>query len=861
MVALRFSSNLKAAMILLLALLAFSIAESRPTNAAIPSPTGIDVVKLDSSDQLSPAIGANNIVVWEDKRDGKFNIYGKNLTTGQEFLVSSGLSEKRKPVTNGKVVIWEDYRNGTSDLYVYYIPSDLSTPGAECTIVSGPGEQRKAAISGDTVVWQDDRSGRWEIYSSKIPASCSTPAVDSPVSTGEGNKTNPSISGDTIVWQDDRSGPGTSDIYAKNLSTGSEFPVSTGASFTDTPAISGSIVVWRQESPNNYDIFGRDLMAKDLETGEVFQITANTSDQVAPAISGNVVVWEDHRNGAANIYGKDLLTGVEFEITSGATPTTSPQINGDTVVWESQYQGTINYGDHNIVGNNLDLAPGAPSGVRGTGTLTGVDLSWNASSENDVVGYNVYRSNSEDETFEKLNTTGTLATPSYSDALAPKGEASYYRVTAIDGGGNESAPSTAIAAAALAQTSVSLEVFPSRLDLGEATTLSGKLMRGDVPLSGKQVIIEQSPAGRNTFSLVSGGGLTTSSDGSFLLTNVKPKGDSNYRVRYAGDARSGLLASTSSVKLVDVVMPSSLSLTANPLKVNYGKTTTLSGRMTKNGAAVAGKRVVLEHRPVGAKLFSSIGVRTTTTSGSFSFASVKPAKSTDYRVKFAGDSAAKLLPSTSSIKRVSVLMPTSASLVDNPSPLTFGQTTTLSGRLASGARAVAGKRVVLEHRPAGASTFKALRQVNTNATGNYYFTGVKPAKNTDFRVRFAGDAAAGLQPTASAVRRVNVKVVVSANVSATSVTAGQRVRISGAVSPVHAGSVKLTVTSNGRTVTETSISTSQSQLTTTPTLFDSNYALTYKPTTPGTHQVLVSFAGDADHLGNSSVIKTFQVTQ
>ncbi len=64
----------------------------------------------------------------------------------------------------------------------------------------------------------------------------------------------------------------------------------------------------------------------------------------------------------------------------------------------------------------------------------GVNLNWVANSESDVVGYNVYRSGSANRTFEKLNATGMLGTTSYSDASAPKGEVSFYRVTALDGG-------------------------------------------------------------------------------------------------------------------------------------------------------------------------------------------------------------------------------------------------------------------------------------------------------------------------------------------------------------------------------------------------------------------------------------------
>ncbi len=92
-----------------------------------------------------------------------------------------------------------------------------------------------------------------------------------------------------------------------------------------------------------------------------YPVADTSSDQLSPAVGANkIVVWEDPRNGAANVYGKDLSTGVEFQVTSGATPTTKPQIAGETMVWESQYQGAINYGNYDILGTDLDTAPGAP---------------------------------------------------------------------------------------------------------------------------------------------------------------------------------------------------------------------------------------------------------------------------------------------------------------------------------------------------------------------------------------------------------------------------------------------------------------------------------------------------------------------
>ncbi|MCV5527012.1 hypothetical protein OFN18_33635, partial [Escherichia coli] len=70
---------------------------------------------------------------------------------------------------------------------------------------------------------------------------------------------------------------------------------------------------------------------------------------------------------------------------------------------------------------------------------------------------------------------------------------------------------------------------------------------------------------------------------------------------------------------------------------------------------------------------------------------------------------------------------------------------------------------------------------------------------TEYRVRFAGAPGAGLAAT-QAIAPVKVKALVSANVAKPLFKLGGAQRISGAVSPAHAGKVKLTIKRGAKVV-------------------------------------------------------------
>ncbi len=84
----------------------------------------------------------------------------------------------------------------------------------------------------------------------------------------------------------------------------------------------------------------------------------------------------------------------------------------------------------------LVLIPGG-----GFGETPSIDLSWDASFETDLVGYNIYRSSGNGLT--KLNPE-PVPVPAFHDAHVEAGQQYSYRVTAVDKRQNESAPGTTV---------------------------------------------------------------------------------------------------------------------------------------------------------------------------------------------------------------------------------------------------------------------------------------------------------------------------------------------------------------------------------------------------------------------------------
>ena len=88
--------------------------------------------------------------------------------------------------------------------------------------------------------------------------------------------------------------------------------------------------------------------------------------------------------------------------------------------------------------------PKAPAGLvsvpgGGFGEAPSIDLSWDANSESDVLGYNVYRKDAGGGDYIRLN-AAPIPASAFRDMTAEPGHSYLYRVTAVDQQHNESVP-------------------------------------------------------------------------------------------------------------------------------------------------------------------------------------------------------------------------------------------------------------------------------------------------------------------------------------------------------------------------------------------------------------------------------------
>ena len=105
-------------------------------------------ITTNQHDQECPAIHGD-IVVWQDGRNGNYDIYGYDLATKREFQVTTDINSQQNPAIFGDIIVWDDDRNGNRDIYGY----DLSTQ-EEFRITRSSGDQTNPAIHGDILSGQ-----------------------------------------------------------------------------------------------------------------------------------------------------------------------------------------------------------------------------------------------------------------------------------------------------------------------------------------------------------------------------------------------------------------------------------------------------------------------------------------------------------------------------------------------------------------------------------------------------------------------------------------------------------------------------------------------------------------------------------
>lgn len=507
------------------------------------------------SDLRTLADGSGAYAAWSDERAGVgvFNAYiqrldpatGNGLYAANGQLVSTvGAGYKLRPSIvaspGGTLIAWQDHRNGFDDIYAQRFDAAGNqvwvNGGVRLTDLSSHQELTLATPDGSGgafVACRDLRSGgstigmlghvdlngnlAWPINgtftSTLTPTTPRAVVVD-----GAG--------GAFLIWE----GAAGNDIFAQRVTASSNLADydAVVSAVSDLPGDEGGFVriaasgaigdyapgippangynVWRQigtggslTSPETAQARGLAALAAASRAGDRVRLDPTAAKAVGFP-SGS---WES--------LGFTASRGQTAYTIAVATPSDSTGLDPadrNYVLTVHTTTPSIYSVSNTMAGHSVDnLAPGAPQGVAGTlSAPSSVQLTWSANMEPDLTHYAVYRGTSASFTPSPANRIGTPAATTLSDATF---SGFYYKISAVDRHGNESAfttlqPSNIAGVEPEEVPSVSFlgrpapNPFPSRTTVALAMAQSGRATLRVFDMAGRLVRVlvdEVVPAG------------------------------------------------------------------------------------------------------------------------------------------------------------------------------------------------------------------------------------------------------------------------------------------------------------------------------------------------------------------------------
>jgi hypothetical protein len=238
----------------------------------------------DPANSYFPSVAVSDSVVhvvWYDDRDGapNFEIYYKRSTDGgvswgadTRLTNAAGYSLGPSVAVSGAVVhvVWQDTRDGNYEIY-YKRSTDGGVswaPDTRLTNDTAASWIASVATSGSLVhvVWGDERDGNHEIYYKRSADGGISWLSDTRLTNNAAGSYTPSVavSGSVVhvVWRDDRDGnPET--YYKRSIDGGGSWAPdtrltnNTANSYLPSVALSGSAVhvVWHDNRDGNYEIY------------------------------------------------------------------------------------------------------------------------------------------------------------------------------------------------------------------------------------------------------------------------------------------------------------------------------------------------------------------------------------------------------------------------------------------------------------------------------------------------------------------------------------------------------------------------------------------------------------------------------
>ena len=381
---------------------------------------------------------------------------------------------------------------------------------------------------------------------------------------------------------------------------------------------------------------------------------------------------------------------------------------------------------------------------------------------------------------------------------------------------------------------INIRVAERQITAGEQVEVKGLLKCIPPATAGSQAVtLYEHVAG--TAGYVPVQSTTTDVNGFYKFTPPALNANTSFYVRSHG-AQSGREKARVSLQVTLTGPPEGTQIeTGAPNKQTFSGTVT---------PADVGARVILQRQnAVAGDEWHRIGIGSVQAGGNYTIA---------HTFRVPGDASIRVLVRSDRINSPSASTPLEyeISQAQNPSltiassadPITYGQSASISGVLAG---ATTPQTVTLEARTVHQQGFAPVAEVSTGAGGAYSFPAQAPVNSTLYRVKGAGQK--------SAVLYEGVKNVLTAEVSASTVQAGEALTFKGTVAPDHTGHIIYLERQNAAGTAFHVVQVGY-------VLPGSVYSLVHQVYVPGTKVYRIDIPGGPDNGRAVSQLFTVQVT-
>ncbi len=338
-------------------------------------------------------------VVWDDNRDGNYEIYYKRSTDAglswsadDRITNQSATSDQPTISASGSNVLitWSDERDGFWAVYYKQSTDNGASWGAHTRVTSVNSVQGYpvSAYNGNVIhiVWEDERDGNTEIYYKRSANNGNNWGSDLRITNQADESYNPDIACPNllythIVWRDYRDG--NWEVYYKRSTDGGVnwgSPVRLTNNVTDSysPVVTASgtsiFTAWYDNRDGNYEIYLKRSTDNGANWEADSRITNEPNFSTSPSIFSSAgsfgqyvhIAWQDNRDGNWEIYYKSSSDyGASFPGNTRLTNNTGESIipsiaalsNSVNIIWEDDRDGNDEiYFKRNPAGNPVGIS-------------------------------------------------------------------------------------------------------------------------------------------------------------------------------------------------------------------------------------------------------------------------------------------------------------------------------------------------------------------------------------------------------------------------------------------------------------------------------------------------------------------------